>query len=115
MDNSVQVVAQIPNPYLPLRVATASEVATLDFLRNELNIPVPRVLAWSSDKDQPIGVEYITMEKAPGEQLGKSWPSMDVSEKVNLVLQLVNIQARVCSVDFKYYGRLYYSGETNSD
>ncbi|PGH23274.1 hypothetical protein AJ80_02690 [Polytolypa hystricis UAMH7299] len=104
MDNGVQVVARTPNPYLPPTVATASEVATLDFLRNELNIPVPRVLAWSSDKDQPVGVEHIIMEKAAGEELGKSWPSMDISDRLGLVSQLANIQAKISSVDFKYYG-----------
>lgn len=52
MDNGVQVIAKIPNPYIPQKFFTASEVATLDFLRNELGIPVPRVFAWSSKKDQ---------------------------------------------------------------
>ncbi|KAI1938632.1 Phosphotransferase enzyme [Ophidiomyces ophidiicola] len=103
MDNGVQVVARIPNPYLPPRMATASEVATLDFLRNELDIPVPRVLAWSGDKDQPVGTEYIIMEKAPGEELGKTWPSMDISERVDLVSQMASIQAKICSVDFNRF------------
>ncbi|KAK2810350.1 hypothetical protein FQN50_003081 [Emmonsiellopsis sp. PD_5] len=113
MDNGAQVVARIPNPYLPPKVATGSEVATLDFLRNELNIPVPQVLAWSSEKDQPVGAEYIIMEKAPGQELSKIWPSMDVSDKVDIVSQLVNIQAKICSVDFKYYGSLYYRGQAS--
>ncbi|OJD21311.1 hypothetical protein ACJ73_07348 [Blastomyces percursus] len=113
MDNGVQVVARIPNPYLPPRVSTASEVATLDFLRTELDIPVPRVLAWSSKKDQLVGAEYIVMEMAPGEELGKSWMSMDISEKVNIVPQLANIQARACSVDFKSYGSLYYRDDVD--
>ncbi|KAM5474969.1 Phosphotransferase enzyme [Microsporum audouinii] len=111
MDNGVQVVARIPNPYLPPRVATASEVATLDFLRNELDLPVPKVLAWSSDKDQPVGTEYIIMEKAPGEELGKSWSTLSISERVGIVSQLVKIQATLSSVDMKHYGSLYYSGE----
>jgi lysyl-tRNA synthetase class 2 len=73
VDNNIQVIAKIPNPYIPQKFATASEVATLDFLRNELGIPVPRVFAWSSGKDQLVGVEYIIMEKAAGNELGKSW------------------------------------------
>lgn len=113
MDNGVQVVARIPNPYLPPRVTTASEVATLDFLRTELEIPVPRVLAWSNRKDQPVKAEYIIMEKAPGEELGKSWMAMDISEKVNIVSQLATIQAKTCSVDFKSYGSVYYNGDVD--
>jgi hypothetical protein len=65
MDNDVQVVTRIPNPFLPRKIETASEVATLDFLRNELNIPVPKVYAWSDSMDEDVGVEYIIMEKHP--------------------------------------------------
>lgn len=108
MDNDVQVVARIPNPFLPRKIETASEVATLDFLRNELNIPVPKVYAWSNSMDEDVGVEYIIMEKAPGVELAKCWPTMDVSDKVDIVSQLATIQAKMSSVDWKYYGSLYY-------
>ena len=111
LDNGVQVIARIPNPYLAQNFVTASEVATLDFLRNELGIPVPRVFAWSSRKDQPVGVEYIIMEKAPGNELSKSWPTMSISDKVDIVSQLANIQAKVAAVDFSYYGNLFYKGD----
>jgi lysyl-tRNA synthetase class 2 len=109
IDNRVQVIAKIPNPYIPQTVA-ASEVATLDFLSYELGIPVPRVFAWSNKKDQPVGVEYIIMEKAAGNKLSKSWPIMDISAKVDIVSQLANIQAKIAAVDFGYYGSLFYRG-----
>lgn len=108
MDNDVQVIAKIPNPYIPQKFITASEVATLDFLRNELFIPVPRVFAWSSKKDQPVGVEYIIMEKAAGNELSRSWPTMNISDKVDIVSQLANIQAKIAAVDFGCYGSLFY-------
>jgi hypothetical protein len=111
MDNGVQVVARIPNPFLPRKVETASEVVTLDFLRNELNIPVPKVYAWSSSMDEDVGVEYIVMEKASGEELAKCWPTMDILDKVDIVSQLANIQAKISSVDWNYYGSLYYRDE----
>lgn len=108
MDNDVQVIAKIPNPYIPQEFATANEVATLDFLLNELGIPVPRVFAWSSKKDQPVGVEYIIMEKAPGNELSKSWGTMDISDKVDIVSQLAKILAKIAAVDFGHYGSLFY-------
>jgi lysyl-tRNA synthetase class 2 len=108
MENDIQVIAKIPNPYNTQKFATASEVATLDFLRNELGIPVPRVFAWSSRKGQPVGVEYIIMEKAAGNELGKSWPTIDISDKVDIVTQLAGIQATIVSVDFGHYGSLFY-------
>jgi lysyl-tRNA synthetase class 2 len=109
MDNDTQVIAKIPNAYIPQRFATASEVATLDFLRNDLGIPVPRVFAWSSRKDQPVGAEYIIMEKAAGNELGKSWPTMDISDKVDIVTQLASIQAKIVAVDIIHHGSLFYT------
>jgi aminoglycoside phosphotransferase (APT) family kinase protein len=38
-------------------------VATMDFLRNALDVPVPRVLAHSSTVDNSVGAEYIIMER----------------------------------------------------
>ncbi|PWY93880.1 hypothetical protein BO94DRAFT_563439 [Aspergillus sclerotioniger CBS 115572] len=108
MDNGVEVFAKLPNPLVPEKVATASEVATLDFLRNELDIPVPRVFAWSSSKDQPVGVEYIIMEKPPGQELTNVWPTMDLSHRMDIVAQLVSIQAKIATVDLHSYGSLYY-------
>ncbi|KAJ8205237.1 hypothetical protein LV164_005645 [Aspergillus fumigatus] len=111
MGDDVQVIAKIPNPYIPQKFVTASEVATLDFLRNEPGIPVPRVFAWSSKKDQPVGVEYIIMEKAAGNELSTSWPTMDISDKVDIVSQLADIQAKIAAVDFGCYGSLFYRGD----
>ncbi|PYI11943.1 phosphotransferase enzyme family protein [Aspergillus sclerotiicarbonarius CBS 121057] len=108
MDDGVEVIAKIPNPYIPQKFATASEVATLDFLRNELDIPVPRVFAWSSRTDQPVGVEYIIMERAPGRELNKLWSAMDISDRVDIVSQLVGIQTKIAAVDFHSYGSLFY-------
>lgn len=53
------------------------------------------------------------MGKAPGEELAKCWPSMAITDRLNILSQLVSIQAKMSSVDFKYYGSLYYRGEPN--
>lgn len=62
----------------------------------------------SSKKEQPVGVEYIIMEKAAGNELSKSWPTLDISDKVDIVSQLANIQAKLAAVDFGYHGSLFY-------
>ncbi|KAL4875984.1 phosphotransferase enzyme family protein [Aspergillus karnatakaensis] len=111
MPNNVQVIAKIPNPYIRQKFATASEVATLDFLRNEVGVPAPRVFAWSGEKENPVGVEYIIMEKAAGSELSRAWPSMDVSGKVDIVAQLASIQLKKAAVDFGCYGSLFYEGD----
>lgn len=108
MENNVQVIARIPNPYIPQKFATASEVATMDFLRSDLGIPMPRVFAWSIRKDQPVGVEYTIMEKAPGNGLSKIWPTMSISDSVDIVSQVADTQTRIAAVDFGRYGSLFY-------
>lgn len=49
------------------------------------SIPVPKVLAWSSDPTNPVGAEYIIMEKASGIQLFGTWGAMDDSDRFGLV------------------------------
>ncbi|KAL4970398.1 aminoglycoside phosphotransferase family protein [Aspergillus stella-maris] len=75
MADGKAVVARIPNPNAgPTFLTTASEVATMDFLRNILHIPVPKVLAWNSavNSTNRIGAEYIIMEYAPGKNLANT-------------------------------------------
>jgi hypothetical protein len=45
-ENDAEVIARIPHPVAgPPRYVVASEVATMDYLRTVLNLPVPRVLS----------------------------------------------------------------------
>ena len=72
MDDDYEVIARIPTPVAaPPHYMTASEVATMDFLRNHLDIPVPKVFAWASRADvvDSVEAEYIIMEKIQGENL----------------------------------------------
>ncbi|KAI1963464.1 hypothetical protein LOZ58_002298 [Ophidiomyces ophidiicola] len=69
MDNGCEVFAKLPDPNAgPAHYNTASEVATRQFFRDVAKIPVPRVLAWSSDPRNLAEAEYI--EKAQGVRLG---------------------------------------------
>lgn len=64
MEDGFQAIAKIPYfTAVPEHYATASEVATLGFLRLE-GIPVPKVLGWSSKiSGNPVGAENIIMER----------------------------------------------------
>lgn len=39
------------------------QVATLKYLAAHTNIPVPKIFAWDSDAANPVGAEYMIMEK----------------------------------------------------
>ncbi|KAI1821833.1 kinase-like domain-containing protein [Xylaria intraflava] len=110
MDNGLAVVARIPNPKTgSARWTTASEVATMEFARSILGIPVPKVLAWNMDADNPVRSEYIVMEEAAGTQLSQVWDTLSLDTKMEIVDDLVNIEKKLTSVSFTRYGSLYFA------
>ncbi|KAF1837684.1 hypothetical protein BDW02DRAFT_576964 [Decorospora gaudefroyi] len=56
-------------------------MASMEFARPILNMPVPRVLAWSATDQNPVQAEYITMEEASGSQLHEVWQDLSPRRK----------------------------------
>ncbi|GAT25167.1 phosphotransferase enzyme family protein [Aspergillus luchuensis] len=117
MQDGTQVVGKVPNPNAGRpHYTTASEVATMDFVRNKLNTPVPKILAWSSNaSENPVGAEYILMEKVGGIQLNKVWPRMNIKQRFELVKTIARYQKAWMSKSFIQYGSLYYSKDLQSN
>ncbi|KAF9475594.1 hypothetical protein BDN70DRAFT_898043 [Pholiota conissans] len=69
-ENGVETIARIPTPINgPPGLVTASEVATIDFVRR-LGLPVPKVLEWSAlAQSTEVGSPFILMEKVAGTTL----------------------------------------------
>ncbi|KAH8431719.1 uncharacterized protein LDX57_009374 [Aspergillus melleus] len=113
MQDGTQVVGKVPNPNAGrAHNTTASEVATMDFARNCLGTPVPRVLAWSSKAtENPFGAEYIIMEKVAGVPLDKIWASLDIKQRFGVVKSISRYQRAWMSTAFAEYGSLYYSSD----
>ncbi|KAB8270561.1 kinase-like domain-containing protein [Aspergillus minisclerotigenes] len=111
MEGGGEVLARIPNPDAGhSELVVSSEVATLDFLRNVLDIPVPNVLAWSSPSSESnsVGVEYILMERVNGRQLSEVWVTLSEKQRFDLVKSLVEIERKLVSTRFIGNGSLYY-------
>lgn len=106
-------IVKIPDAVVPPRLVTASEVATLDFLRSELHFPVPRVFSWCHSSDNPVGCEYIIMEEAPGRPLDAMWPSFDIPDKIAVVDEILSMQKRLIATAnaFNGYGSLYFADD----
>lgn len=111
MDDGFEVIAKIPyHIVVPHRYMTASEVATMEFLRQHADIPVPRVYTWSSDKANPVGAEYIIMEKVNGVVLGDVWWSLSGKQRLTVINQLVQVEAKMFQSPLPSYGSLFFSG-----
>jgi len=92
----------------PHHLCTASEVATMEYARTVLGLPVPKVLGWSAQADgTDVGVEYILMEKVKGVELHRRYKNLR-SEGVELVLQVNGIERAFVSRRFSQIGSLYY-------
>ncbi|KAJ5873647.1 uncharacterized protein N7473_013206 [Penicillium subrubescens] len=108
MDDGRELIAKIPSPHSGLAFyTTASEVATMEFLRLYTAVPVPKVVAWSSEPTNEIGAEYIITEKVPGVTLSKSWDSLQPLDQYHIIERIVQIERALARLDFPAYGALY--------
>ncbi|EAW23511.1 uncharacterized protein NFIA_022220 [Aspergillus fischeri NRRL 181] len=111
-----QVVAPVPNadsgiPHLTI----ASEVATMDYARNKLGMPVPKVLAWSSRaSDNPVRAVYIIMEKVPGSSLAHVWPQLSNDQKRDIIQAIAKFDVKLVNHPLGVIGSLYYPDDIPS-
>ncbi|OOF98897.1 hypothetical protein ASPCADRAFT_513042 [Aspergillus carbonarius ITEM 5010] len=109
MRDGREVVVKMPNPNAgPSHYTTASEVATMQYLRQTLQLPVPKVLAYCSRAEQSkLGAEYIIMEKARGIELSRMWEGLRARDKLVIVKQVGAFTSRLAGARFSSYGSLY--------
>jgi hypothetical protein len=102
MEDGQKVIAKVPHPNAgPQILTTASEVATMEFARTILNIPVPQILAWSASDQNPVQAEYIIMEEARGSQLHEVWQDLPLRKKTDIIREVVEIEKKLLSVSFE--------------
>ncbi|KAE8350855.1 phosphotransferase family protein [Aspergillus coremiiformis] len=115
MVDDTQILARLPYPSTePRQLAVASEVATLALLRTH-GLPVPRVHAYSTDARNPVGSEYIIMEKLPGRPLGACWFDLSDQQRLKVLLQLVQLEAKLHAIELPASGSIYYARDLPSD
>ncbi|PYH75396.1 kinase-like protein [Aspergillus uvarum CBS 121591] len=109
------VIARLPYPStVPEHYTVASEAATLDYLRLH-GIRTPVVYGWCSTKANPVGTEYIIMEKLEGTPLGDKWFLMTPKEQHKVMKQIVEWEKQLMSLRFPASGSLYYTRDLSSD
>lgn len=108
-ENGSELIAKIPYPFVsPRQLCTASEVATMDYARTILGLPVPQVKTWSSNAEtNDVGVEYILMEKCDGDVLQSRYDTLR-HHGVDFVRELTEVEKKFATRKFAYMGSLYY-------
>src|SRR5271155_1500008 len=108
MKDSLQIIARLPYPStLPKRYAVASEVATMDLIRS-YGLPVPRIYGYSTTPNNPVGSEYIIMEKTVGKEVGHTWYDLSVKERKSITLEVAKLEAILFSIPLPAFGSVYY-------
>ncbi|KAL8994544.1 MAG: hypothetical protein Q9169_005508 [Polycauliona sp. 2 TL-2023] len=115
MDDGKRVIAKVPNPNAGRpHYTTASEVATMDFTKNVLKIPVPELYAWNSRAEKsPVGAGFIIMEEARGVPLSYKWPALRGEDKLGVIKSIVGIESLLASTSFRESGSLYYTEDVD--
>ncbi|KAL8696167.1 MAG: hypothetical protein Q9224_002934 [Gallowayella concinna] len=113
-NDSKEVIAKVPHTGLS-GGTIASEVATMDYVRNVLDLPVPKVHAWSSKSTaNTVGTEFIVMDKAPGVELRHVWQGLNHNQKYDIVKAVVEQETKLTTSTFDAIGSLYYA-DTDAD
>jgi hypothetical protein len=111
------IVARLPYPHTqPKRLAVASEVATLEYVR-ERGIPVPKVFGYEINEN-PVGIEYMLMEKMLGKPLGAAWLDcnvMSAEQRLRVLDDIIKIEAKLFEMFLPASGSIYYTRDLPAD
>ncbi|EAU29586.1 predicted protein [Aspergillus terreus NIH2624] len=75
-------------------------------VKSHTSVPVPKVLAWCCDASDPVGTEYILMEKAKGRPLVEVWGELDQLQKIRVIQNLAYLESQLALQRFPAYGGL---------
>jgi hypothetical protein len=98
---------------LPRRLAVASEVATMDFARAH-GLPTPQVLEYAIDEN-PVGSEYILMEKLPGRPIGDAWFDLSEQQRLQVLHDIVKLESKIFNIQLPASGSIYYARDLKPD
>lgn len=107
MHDGFRIIARLPYPSTqPKLLATSSEVATMDLVRRH-NVPTPLVYAYSADANNPVGSEYMVMQRVPGRSLTDIWYELCDRERVKILGKIVDQEAKLFNIPLPAYGSIY--------
>ncbi|RYP25843.1 hypothetical protein DL767_008234 [Monosporascus sp. MG133] len=94
---------------------TESEVATLAWVHHNTELPAPKVKCYDSSRDNPIGFEWILMDRMEGQPLAECWDSMSDGSLQRLIWQIAKYTA--AAFDNRFNGGIgnIYPAEPESD
>ena len=93
------------------KLKTVSEVATLALVSRTTDLTTPRVIAYDSSRDSPIGFEWILMDLLPGRSLHDIWSTLTWEVKETVVRKIASYSAQAFRNRSSRIGNLFLSHE----
>ncbi|KAG5652806.1 hypothetical protein H0H81_003575 [Sphagnurus paluster] len=118
LDNGVKATARIPGAIVGnIELSIVSEAATLSYLHDLGNIPVPKLLAWSHDSSStnPVKWPYIVTEYTPGIPLSDVWPSIRGNPSGEIILLLMRVLDECTAPRMSQIGSLYFKEDVSPE
>ncbi|KAJ7098385.1 kinase-like domain-containing protein [Mycena epipterygia] len=95
-----------------IKTKTENEMALLDLVRSS-GIPVPEVVFYCSDPNNPLGYEYNCMEKISYPSLADTWPTLSSAQLDHVLDQMVDIFIKLFSIEVPpNHGSLALNGQS---
>ncbi|KAF2140778.1 uncharacterized protein K452DRAFT_273585, partial [Aplosporella prunicola CBS 121167] len=86
---------------------TQIEVSTMEYVRHNTTIPVPKIYAFDSSMDNELGLEWILMEKVQGTTYADAQSKMTFEAKVELHKTVADWVDQLSRIQFDTMGSLY--------
>ncbi len=84
----------------------------MPFVRDVLDIPIPRMLAWNSKADSQtnaVGAEYILLEKVIGTEIRLRWDEIAGPDALVFLADLWATETKLSRLKFSQIGSLYFA------
>ncbi|KAG9035514.1 hypothetical protein FRB95_011220 [Tulasnella sp. JGI-2019a] len=108
-----EIVARIARRYMP-KLKTESEVATINYIRQHTDIPVPVIYHFDTNPYNRLGGEYILMSKAPGVPLHRAYHQFTPDTLRSFLTNLAKVIITLYSHRFPMIGSLYQTASNAS-
>ncbi|KAH7359137.1 hypothetical protein B0T11DRAFT_330845 [Plectosphaerella cucumerina] len=91
---------------------TASEVATMSYVRQHTSVPVPRVYAYDASSDNALGHEWILMEMIEGASTFRAVEyDASIEQKLKMARQVADWTHQLSQLCFNSIGSLYFEDD----
>ncbi|KAI1631517.1 kinase-like domain-containing protein [Biscogniauxia mediterranea] len=111
--NQQHFVMRISLPVCPT-TQTESEVATLNWVYQNTNLPVPRVKCYDASRKNTLGFEWILMDHMDGAPLSQCWRETSFEAKERIVRQIAAYATSAFEKKFNWgIGNMYPAPATD--